>query len=190
MTARHTQRLAPQPQEEACFTVMCDGWLFNFLVRGGFVFLVVADEASGRLLPFYCARRIADAFERGGFAARAYTAKPHGLQRALRCARGRGQGCSVPPRRAHSSALGPAAALCASSAPARRAGRCRALHQKSIAPACLLARAHSHARRTPSPTRQACAAAGGGALPCQPGGGLPQRPGAAKGGRSEGHHDR
>jgi hypothetical protein len=78
---------APQskPREEQ-FSVMCDGWMFNFLERPGFVFLVVADEATGRPLPFFCARRLADAFDAGGFAARAYGAKPRGLQRALGCA--------------------------------------------------------------------------------------------------------
>ncbi|GBF87673.1 hypothetical protein Rsub_00384 [Raphidocelis subcapitata] len=63
------------------FTVMCNGWLFNFLAAQGFVYLVVGDEIAGRQLPFACARRVADAF--APFAERARAARAHSLQRAF-----------------------------------------------------------------------------------------------------------
>lgn len=63
------------------FTVMCDGWLFNFLAAQGFVYLVVGDEVAGRQLPFACARRVADAFAPLAEGARA--ARAHSLQRSF-----------------------------------------------------------------------------------------------------------
>jgi len=66
------------------FSIMCDGWVFNFVVAGGFVVVVVADEGFGRELPFATAKRISDEFL-ARFAARGRTARHHGMQRAFRC---------------------------------------------------------------------------------------------------------
>jgi hypothetical protein len=71
---------------DARFSIMCDGWVFNFHVGGGFVVAVVADEAFGRELPFATAKRVSDIFL-ARFAEKGRAAKAHALQRAFRCVR-------------------------------------------------------------------------------------------------------
>ncbi|KAF8396376.1 hypothetical protein HHK36_017993 [Tetracentron sinense] len=44
------------------YTYSCDGHTFNFLIDNGFVFLVVADEAVGRNVPFVFLERVKDDF--------------------------------------------------------------------------------------------------------------------------------
>jgi vesicle-associated membrane protein 7 len=44
------------------FTITSDAYTFNFLVSNGFTFLVVADEAYGRQIPFAFLERLRDAF--------------------------------------------------------------------------------------------------------------------------------
>ncbi|KIY96232.1 Vesicle-associated membrane protein [Monoraphidium neglectum] len=65
------------------FAVMCDNLTFTVLTRGGFVFVVVADEAcAGRGIPGVCAQRVSDAWmERLGEVG--LHAKPAVLQRAF-----------------------------------------------------------------------------------------------------------
>jgi len=53
------QKLPPNSNK---FTYSCDGHTFNFLLDGGFVFLVVADEAVGRSVPFVFLERVKDDF--------------------------------------------------------------------------------------------------------------------------------
>lgn len=48
--------------EEDRYTIMCDGYSFNFVVHRGYVFTVVALEALGREIPYACAKRICDAW--------------------------------------------------------------------------------------------------------------------------------
>jgi hypothetical protein len=62
---------------------MCDNLTFTVLTRGGFVFVVVADEAcAGRGIPGVCAQRVSDAWmERLGEVG--LHAKPAVLQRAF-----------------------------------------------------------------------------------------------------------
>ncbi|KAG0502759.1 hypothetical protein HPP92_002831 [Vanilla planifolia] len=55
------QKLPPNSNK---FTYSCDGHTFNFLVDRGFVFLVVADEAAGRSVPFVFLERVRDDFIR------------------------------------------------------------------------------------------------------------------------------
>uniref|UniRef100_A0A1D1ZKI5 Vesicle-associated membrane protein 727 n=1 Tax=Anthurium amnicola TaxID=1678845 RepID=A0A1D1ZKI5_9ARAE len=56
------QCLQKLPSNSNKFTYSCDGHTFNFLVDGGFVFLVVADEATGRSVPFVFLERVKDDF--------------------------------------------------------------------------------------------------------------------------------
>lgn len=58
------QCLQKLPPNNNKFTYSCDGHTFNFLVDKGFVFLVVADEAVGRSMPFVFLERIRDDFMR------------------------------------------------------------------------------------------------------------------------------
>lgn len=58
------QCLQKLPPNNSKFTYSCDGHTFNFLVDRGFVFLVVADEAVGRSMPFVFLERIRDDFMR------------------------------------------------------------------------------------------------------------------------------
>eukprot|EP00879_Flechtneria_rotunda_P029339 GHRR01031710.1.p1 GENE.GHRR01031710.1~~GHRR01031710.1.p1 ORF type:complete len:140 (-),score=32.07 GHRR01031710.1:80-499(-) len=44
------------------FTVTADQYTFNYLVANGYTFLVVADEAYGRQIPFAYLERLKDAF--------------------------------------------------------------------------------------------------------------------------------
>ncbi|XP_020260362.1 vesicle-associated membrane protein 727-like [Asparagus officinalis] len=53
------QRLPPNSNK---YTYSCDGHTFNFLLDRGFVFLVVADEAVGRSVPFVFLERVRDDF--------------------------------------------------------------------------------------------------------------------------------
>ncbi|KAG9459011.1 hypothetical protein H6P81_003519 [Aristolochia fimbriata] len=56
------QCLQKLPSDSNKFTYSCDGHTFNFLVENGFVFLVVADEATGRSVPFVFLERIKEDF--------------------------------------------------------------------------------------------------------------------------------
>ncbi|KAF3788818.1 Vesicle-associated membrane protein 727 [Nymphaea thermarum] len=56
------QCLQKLPSNSNKFTYSCDGHTFNYLVDNGFVFLVVADEAVGRSLPFVFLERVRDDF--------------------------------------------------------------------------------------------------------------------------------
>ena len=53
-----------QLKTQTKFTLMADGHTFNYLSASGFVFLVVADEAFGRQVPFACLDQIAAEFTR------------------------------------------------------------------------------------------------------------------------------
>ncbi|XP_055831053.1 vesicle-associated membrane protein 727 [Solanum dulcamara] len=46
------------------YTYSCDGHTFNFLLDSGFVFLVVADEPTGRSVPFVFLERVKDDFKK------------------------------------------------------------------------------------------------------------------------------
>ncbi|KXZ50451.1 VAM2/VAMP72 protein [Gonium pectorale] len=48
---------------ESKFTIACDRHTFNFLVHNGYTYLVVADEAYGRQIPFAFLERVRDEFE-------------------------------------------------------------------------------------------------------------------------------
>ncbi|XP_072994812.1 vesicle-associated membrane protein 727-like [Typha latifolia] len=56
------QCLQKLPPNSSKFTYACDGHTFNFFVDKGFVFLVVADEAIGRSMPFVFLERVKDDF--------------------------------------------------------------------------------------------------------------------------------
>ncbi|KAJ0973402.1 hypothetical protein J5N97_021361 [Dioscorea zingiberensis] len=56
------QTLQKLPPNSKKFTYSCDGHTFNYLLDRGFVFLVVADEASGRSVPFVFLERVRDDF--------------------------------------------------------------------------------------------------------------------------------
>jgi len=64
------------------FTVTADAYTFNYLVHSGYTFLVVADEAYGRQIPFAFLERLRDAFLEK-FADRARTAPENSLNSAF-----------------------------------------------------------------------------------------------------------
>ena len=64
------------------FTLMADGHTFNYLADEGYVYLVVADEAYGRQIPFACLERIKDEFK-SQYGGRATDAIAHSLDRSF-----------------------------------------------------------------------------------------------------------
>lgn len=68
--------------EQTKLTITCDKHTFNFLRRDEYVFLVVADEAFGRQIPFAFLDRISEDFA-AKFASKGKTAAPHGLHRTV-----------------------------------------------------------------------------------------------------------
>lgn len=63
-------------------TITCDKHTFNFLRKEGFTFLVVADEAFGRQIPFAFLERVSEDFL-NQHATKGRTAAPHSLDRAF-----------------------------------------------------------------------------------------------------------
>ncbi|KAH7536926.1 hypothetical protein FEM48_Zijuj03G0038100 [Ziziphus jujuba var. spinosa] len=57
------QCLQKLPSNSNKYTYSCDGYTFNFLIDNGFVFLVVADESTGRSVPFVFLERVKDDFK-------------------------------------------------------------------------------------------------------------------------------
>eukprot|EP00252_Welwitschia_mirabilis_P017383 TRINITY_DN3850_c0_g1_i2.p1 TRINITY_DN3850_c0_g1~~TRINITY_DN3850_c0_g1_i2.p1 ORF type:complete len:213 (-),score=37.73 TRINITY_DN3850_c0_g1_i2:100-738(-) len=57
------QCLQKLPSSSNKFAYTCDGYTFNFLLDNEFVFLVVADEAAGRHVPFLFLERVKEDFE-------------------------------------------------------------------------------------------------------------------------------
>ncbi|KAL8145982.1 vesicle-associated membrane protein 727 [Apium graveolens] len=57
------QCLQKLPSGSSKYTYSCDGHTFNFLLDTGFVFLVVADESTGRSVPFVFLERVKDDFK-------------------------------------------------------------------------------------------------------------------------------
>lgn len=58
------QCLQKLPSGSSKYTYSCDGHTFNFLIDTGFVFLVVADESTGRSVPFVFLERVKDDFKK------------------------------------------------------------------------------------------------------------------------------
>ncbi|CAN4126404.1 unnamed protein product [Withania somnifera] len=58
------QCLQKLPSNSSKYTYSCDGHTFNFLLESGFVFLVVADEPTGRSVPFVFLERVRDDFKK------------------------------------------------------------------------------------------------------------------------------
>lgn len=58
------QCLQKLPSNSSKYTYSCDGHTFNFLIDSGFVFLVVADEPTGRSVPFVFLERVKDDFKK------------------------------------------------------------------------------------------------------------------------------
>ncbi|KAL8233244.1 hypothetical protein R6Q57_003022 [Mikania cordata] len=58
------QCLQKLPSNSSRYTYSCDEYTFNFLLDSGFVFLVVADESTGRSVPFVFLERLKDEFKR------------------------------------------------------------------------------------------------------------------------------
>lgn len=56
------QCLQKLPSNSSKYTYSCDGYTFNFLIDNAFVFLVVADESTGRSVPFVFLERVKDDF--------------------------------------------------------------------------------------------------------------------------------
>jgi len=71
-----------QLQAQKKFTLVADGHTFNYLESDGFVFLVVADEAFGRQVPFSVLDRIAAEFA-ASYGERARDAIAHSLNRSF-----------------------------------------------------------------------------------------------------------
>lgn len=67
---------------ESKFTIACDRHTFNFLVHNGFTYLVVADEAYGRQIPFSFLERVRDEYEEK-YAEKGRTAPAHSMDRTF-----------------------------------------------------------------------------------------------------------
>lgn len=63
-------------------TITCDKHTFNFVKKEGFTFLVVADEAFGRQIPFAFLERVGEDFL-NTHATRAKAAAPHSMDRTF-----------------------------------------------------------------------------------------------------------
>lgn len=72
------QCLQKLPSNSNKYTYSCDGHTFNFLLDSGFVFLVVADEALGRSVPYVFLDRVKDDFKQC-YGASIGTEEPHPL---------------------------------------------------------------------------------------------------------------
>jgi len=68
--------------ENTRFTYTADGHTFNYVVENGYTYLVVADAASGRHLPFACLDRIKKEFVRD-HASEAQDAIAHSLNKSF-----------------------------------------------------------------------------------------------------------
>uniref|UniRef100_A0A0C9RNS7 TSA: Wollemia nobilis Ref_Wollemi_Transcript_7705_1165 transcribed RNA sequence n=1 Tax=Wollemia nobilis TaxID=56998 RepID=A0A0C9RNS7_9CONI len=75
------QCLQKLPSNSNKFTYTCDGHTFNYLVEEGFVFLVVADEATGRQMPFLFLERVKEDFKRRYGGEKAETGVAHSLDK-------------------------------------------------------------------------------------------------------------
>jgi len=64
------------------FTYTCDKHTFNYVVSGGFTYLVVADEAYGRQIPYAFLERVRDEFTRN-WAERSKAAPAHSLDKSF-----------------------------------------------------------------------------------------------------------
>lgn len=64
------------------FTIVADKHTFNFLVSDGYTFLVVADEAYGRQIPFAYLERVRDEFKTS-YGEKGKTATAHSLDRSF-----------------------------------------------------------------------------------------------------------
>ncbi|KAJ9534732.1 hypothetical protein QJQ45_013096 [Haematococcus lacustris] len=67
---------------ESKFTIACDRHTFNFLIHNGFTYLVVADEAYGRQIPFAFLERVRDEFDEK-YADKGRASPAHSLDRAF-----------------------------------------------------------------------------------------------------------
>lgn len=74
--------LQKAPLENNRFTYTCDGHTFNFLTENGFTYLVVADQETGRSLPFGYLERIKEEFQ-SKYGDKAQTAGAHSLNKAF-----------------------------------------------------------------------------------------------------------
>eukprot|EP00249_Psilotum_nudum_P003245 c16631_g2_i1 orf=1-453(-) len=75
------QCLQKLPASNNKFTYTCDQHTFNFLVEDGFTYMVVADESTGRQIPFAFLERVKDDFKHRFGGGKADTAVVHGLDR-------------------------------------------------------------------------------------------------------------
>eukprot|EP00249_Psilotum_nudum_P005070 c18547_g1_i1 orf=407-1072(-) len=75
------QCLQKLPANNNKFTYTCDQHTFNYVVEDGFTYMVVADESSGRQLPFAFVERMKDDFKRRYGGGKADTAVAHSLDR-------------------------------------------------------------------------------------------------------------
>lgn len=74
------QCLEKCPTDNSKFTFTCDRHTFNYLVDGGFTFLVVADEGYGRQVPFAFLEKIREEFQQK-FADKGRTSPAHSLDK-------------------------------------------------------------------------------------------------------------
>eukprot|EP00891_Asterochloris_glomerata_P001061 jgi/Astpho2/1061/Aster-07445 len=76
------QCLEKCPTDNSKFTFTCDKHTFNYLVDGGYTYLVVADEKYGRQIPFAFLERTREEFQ-SKFAERARTAAAHSFDKSF-----------------------------------------------------------------------------------------------------------
>jgi vesicle-associated membrane protein 7 len=76
------QCLEKCPTNNTKFTFTCDKHTFNYLIDGGFTYLVVADENYGRQIPFAFLDKIREEFSRQ-YADKGRTALAHSLDKSF-----------------------------------------------------------------------------------------------------------
>lgn len=76
------QCLEKCPANNSKFTYTCDKHTFNYVVDGGFTFLVVADEQYGRQIPYAFLERVRQEFQEK-YADRAQAATAHSLDKSV-----------------------------------------------------------------------------------------------------------
>jgi len=76
------QCLEKCPTDNSKFTFTCDRHTFNYLVDGGFTFLVVADEGYGRQVPFAFLEKVREEFQQK-YADKGRTSPAHSLDKVF-----------------------------------------------------------------------------------------------------------
>lgn len=77
------RRLAQETNSDGRFSQSADRHRFHFLASSGFVFLVVADEKDGTVIPGAFLERVRDDFVPGKYAEKGMSAAAHALDKSF-----------------------------------------------------------------------------------------------------------